>query len=219
MSPTTLPSRAPLQRYSGAETRFDGFPDPARFSPEFGEAQFRAAARQTNDDPAPRLLSLHLRLPFDPADTAASAGPGRSRAYVHRLARECAIVAPLFDRERDVVQLQLDGLGGELPGDLPGELLHAVSRRFLLNRSDTREFLIALPASRAMRSWRPGRAASTGATCRSGAAFSGTTTGACAATWCRPCCAPAGSISTRCRRSTASCSPWTRSASAAFRFR
>lgn len=142
MSPIPLPSRAPLQQYSGAETPFDGFPDPARFSPEFGEAHFRAAARQTNDDPAPRLLSLHLRLPFD---TAAPADPGRSRAYAHRLARECAIVAPLFDRDRDVVQLQLDGLGGELPDDLPGELLHAVSRYFFLSRSDTREFLIALP--------------------------------------------------------------------------
>lgn len=145
MSPIPLPSRAPLRQYSGADTPFDGFPDPSRFSPEFGEAQFRAAARQTNDDPAPRLLSLHLRLPFDPADPAAPADPGRSRAYVHRLARECAIVAPLFDRDRDVVQLQLDGLGGELPDDLPGELLHAVSRCFFLSRGDTREFLIALP--------------------------------------------------------------------------
>lgn len=145
MSPPRLPAMAPLLQYSGPEADFAGFPDPARFSPEFGESQFRNAARRTNDDPAPRLLSLHLRLPFDAAAAAAGADRGRSQACFHRLARECKMVAPLFDRDRDVVQLQLDGMAGEPAGDVLGELLHAVSRYFFLSRSSTREFLIALP--------------------------------------------------------------------------
>lgn len=149
MSPTRLPAMATLQQYSGQDADFTGFPDTARFSPEFGESQFRTAARQTNDDPMPRLLSLHLRLPFDrnAAGCAASlsADRGRSQAYFHRLARECEMVAPLFDRDRDVVQLQLDGFTGELAGDEPGELLHAVSRYFFLSHASTREFLIVLP--------------------------------------------------------------------------
>ncbi|ODU33119.1 MAG: hypothetical protein BGP24_09095 [Lysobacterales bacterium 69-70] len=132
---------APLLQYSGPDADFAGFPDPARFSPEFGESQFRSAARRTNDDPAPRLLSLHLHLPFD----AGTVDRGRSQACFHRLARECEMVAPLFDRDRDVVQLQLDGLAGEPAGDVLGELLHAVSRYFFLSHSGTREFLIALP--------------------------------------------------------------------------
>lgn len=149
MSPTRLPAMATLQQHSGQDADFAGFPDSARFSPEFGESQFRSAARQTNDDPMPRLLSLHLRLPFDgnAADCTASlyADRGRSQAYFHRLARECEMVAPLFDRDRDVVQLQLDGFTGELAGDEPGELLHAVSRYFFLSHASTREFLIVLP--------------------------------------------------------------------------
>lgn len=148
MTPTRLPALVPPP-YPGPAAEFAGFPDSNRFSPEFGEACFRSAARQSNDDPMPRLLSLHLRLPFD--GTAADGAPapgadrGRSRTCFHRLARECEMVAPLFDRDRDVVQLQLDGLAGETASDDLGELLHAVSRYFFLSHASTREFLIVLP--------------------------------------------------------------------------
>lgn len=149
MTPTRLPALVPLPQYSGPEADFAGFPDMARFSPDFGEARFRSAARQSNDDPMPRLLSLHLRLPFDENSATGAFAPnadrGRSQACFHRLARECEMVAPLFDRDRDVVQLQLDGLAGDSTSDGLGELLHAVSRYFFLSHASTREFLIELP--------------------------------------------------------------------------
>lgn len=139
---------APLLQHAGFDSGFAGFPDPSRFSPELGESQLRAAARQSNDDPAPRLLSLHLHLPADDAfGTPAIAGGDRARvrACFNRLARECEIVAPLFDRDRDVVHLQVDGGPGALDGEALGELLHGVSRHFFLSRSNAREFLIELP--------------------------------------------------------------------------
>ncbi len=149
MTPTRQSALAPWPPHSGPDAVFVGFPDPARFSPELGESQFRSAARHSNEDPMPRLLSLHLRVPFDgnTADcpVAPGADRGRSHASFYRLARECELVAPLFDRDRDVVQLQLDGLAGKAASDGLGELLHAVSRHFFLSHASTREFLIVLP--------------------------------------------------------------------------
>ncbi|MBL8299353.1 MAG: hypothetical protein JNN30_13525 [Rhodanobacteraceae bacterium] len=149
MTPTRQPTLAAQPLHSGPGTEFTEFPDPARFSPELGESQFRSAARQSNEDPMPRLLSLHLHLPFDGnvVDCPVVTGVDRGRSYAsfHRLARECELVAPLFDRDRDVVQLQLDGLTSETAGNGLGELLHAVSRHFFLSHASTREFLVVLP--------------------------------------------------------------------------
>ncbi|WP_298849914.1 coproporphyrinogen III oxidase [uncultured Aquimonas sp.] len=143
----------PLLRFSGLDISFQGFPDPASFSPEVGERQLRAAARETNDDPVPRRLSLYLHVPFAeqpcfhcPGTFTVGADSGKVRAYFDRLARECELAAPLFDRDRDVIQLKVGGGGpSKIDPAALGELLYAASRHFFLSRGREREFMIELP--------------------------------------------------------------------------
>ena len=152
MPTMTAPAMDPLLRFSGLDSRFQGFPDPAGFSPEIGERQLRAAARETNDDPVPRRLSLYLHVPFAeqpcfhcPGTFTLGADPGKVKAYFDRLARECELAAPLFDRDRDVIQLKVGG-GGPSRVDCAAlsELLYAASRHFFLSRGREREFMIEL---------------------------------------------------------------------------
>jgi oxygen-independent coproporphyrinogen-3 oxidase len=62
-----------------------------------------------------------------------------------RLVREVAMVAPLFDRDRDVIQLHL---GGGTPNFLSagqlGELMESLSRHFHFSNSKSRDFSIEL---------------------------------------------------------------------------
>lgn len=153
--PTSLaPAMDALLRFSGLDSGFQGYPDPARFSPEFGERQLRAAARESNEDPVPRRLSLSLHVPFAeqpchhcPGTVSVGADRQRVRAYFERLARQCEQTAPLFDRDRDVIQLKVGGGGpSKVDAVALGELLYAASRHFFLSRGREREFMIELPA-------------------------------------------------------------------------
>lgn len=143
----------PLLRFSGLDSAFHGFPDRASFSPEVGERRLRTAARETNEDPVPRRLSLYLHVPFAeqpcfhcPGTFIVGADPGKVRAYFDRLARECELAAPLFDRDRDVIQLKVGGGGpSAIDSTALGELLYAASRHFFLSRGREREFMIELP--------------------------------------------------------------------------
>ncbi len=90
------PAMESLLRFSGLDSGFRGYPDPTRFSPEFGERQLRAAARESNEDPVPRRLSLSLHVPFAeqpchhcPGTVSVGADRQRVRTYFERLARQC----------------------------------------------------------------------------------------------------------------------------------
>lgn len=154
MPMTLAPAMDPLLSFSGLDSSFQGFPDPAGFSLDVGERQLRVAARETNDDPVPRRLSLYLHVPFAelpcfhcPGTFMVGADPGKVRAYFDRLARECELAAPLFDRDRDVIQLKVGGGGpSKIDAAALGELLYAASRHFFLSRGREREFMIELPA-------------------------------------------------------------------------
>lgn len=93
----------------------EGWPGIEALDSVFGEREFRAAAKQSNDDPIPRLLWLELRVPgrfSEPARSGIDARPrneSRSAAYLARLVRELAMLAPLFDRDRDVVRMHVGG--------------------------------------------------------------------------------------------------------------
>src|SRR3546814_17279279 len=78
-------------------------------------------------DPIPRRLSLYVHVPFcvSPCfycgcNRIITRDHGRGATYLHRLEREITLVAPLFDRDRDVIQLHL---GGGTPNFLSPELL------------------------------------------------------------------------------------------------
>lgn len=145
-----------LLQCAGLETGFVGYPDPAGFSPHFAEHEFRQAVRETNEDPIPNRLSVHMHLPFaeQPClqcehSQQLERDPKRLGPYLDRIARECGKIAPLFDRDRDVVQLKVGGGGPSLLDQAAlADALHALSRQFFLSRSRDREFMIELDPQR-----------------------------------------------------------------------
>jgi oxygen-independent coproporphyrinogen-3 oxidase len=140
-----------LRRHSRGHLRQDAYPPPSAFRSGFSEAELRGAARESNEDPIPRALSLSVRLPSTEHATPGLAAfdSAQMPAYLSRLAREVGLIAPLFDRDRDVVQLHF---GVACPGGLGmeqvGEIMYTLSRQFFFSRSRDRDFTIGLDPHR-----------------------------------------------------------------------
>ena len=105
-----------LRRYYRPGPRYTSYPTAPQFSADFGEAALREVARASNEDPIPRPLSLYVHVPFcfSPCfycgcNRIITRDLARGRAYLDRLGHEIALVAPLFDRDREVIQLHFGG--------------------------------------------------------------------------------------------------------------
>ncbi len=141
-----------IARHDIAGPRYTSYPTAPQFHEGFGEAQMRAAVRASNDDPIPRDLSLYVHIPycFSPCfycgcTRIISHDRSKADAYLEDLAREVELTAPLFDRDRRVVQLHL---GGGTPNFLDAgqmdALLALLRRHFTLSDAQSREFGIEL---------------------------------------------------------------------------
>ncbi len=109
-------------------------------------------ARSSNEDPIPRPLSLYVHVPFclSPCfycgcTRIITREPGKASVYLDHLYRELELVAPLFDRDRSLVQLHF---GGGTPNFLDtsqmSELLESLARHFAFSHEAEREFGIEL---------------------------------------------------------------------------
>jgi oxygen-independent coproporphyrinogen-3 oxidase len=141
-----------IARHDVAGPRYTSYPAAPQFRSEFGEAALRAVARASNEDPIPRRLSLYVHVPFCMSPcfycgctrmiTREHAQAGR---YLSRLYREIELAAPLFDGDRELVQLHF---GGGTPNFLDaahmGELLESLARHFSFSHDAQREFGIEL---------------------------------------------------------------------------
>jgi oxygen-independent coproporphyrinogen III oxidase len=120
-----------LRRYDRPGPRYTSYPTAPQFSPAFGEAQLREAVAASNGDPIPRRLSLYVHVPFCASpcfycgcNRIITRDKGRSEGYLARLYREIDLVAALFDRDREVIQLHF---GGGTPNFLtPAQLREVV---------------------------------------------------------------------------------------------
>jgi oxygen-independent coproporphyrinogen-3 oxidase len=141
-----------LRRYDKPGPRYTSYPTAPRFAAGFDEAAFRAVARQSNQDPIPRALSLYAHIPFcfSPCfycgcNRVITRDARRGEVYLDRLVREIALAAPLFDRDREVVQLHL---GGGTPNFLAagqlGELMETFQRHFHFAPEKRRDFSIEI---------------------------------------------------------------------------
>jgi len=141
-----------LRRYDKPGPRYTSYPTAPQFSPQFGEAEFRQAAAETNGDPIPRPLSVYVHVPFcrSPCfycgcNRIITREKARGDAYLTRLYREIAMVSQLFDRDREVHQLHL---GGGTPNFLDAEQIAEVvdvtRRHFNLARADQLDCSIEL---------------------------------------------------------------------------
>jgi oxygen-independent coproporphyrinogen III oxidase len=120
-----------LRRYDRPGPRYTSYPTAPQFNPAFGEAQLRDAVAASNGDPIPRRLSLYVHVPFCASpcfycgcNRIITRDKDRSEGYLARLYREIDLVAALFDRDREVIQLHF---GGGTPNFLsPAQLREAV---------------------------------------------------------------------------------------------
>ena len=112
----------------------------------------RAVASASNGDPIPRRLSLYVHVPFCASpcfycgcNRIITRDTARGEAYLARLYREIALTAPLFDRDREVIQLHF---GGGTPNFLsPAQLREVVDTlrsHFHFSDADERDLSIEL---------------------------------------------------------------------------
>ncbi len=141
-----------LRRYDRPGPRYTSYPTAPHFGAGFGEEGLREAARRSNADPIPRPLSLYAHVPFcfSPCfycgcNRVITRDRSRGATYLARLVREIALVAPLFDRDREAVQLHL---GGGTPNFLDPwqiqELVETFAAHFRISRSPTRDVSIEI---------------------------------------------------------------------------
>lgn len=141
-----------LRRYDRPGPRYTSYPTAPQFSAEFDAAALCRAIRDSNGDPIPRPLSLYVHVPFclSPCfycgcNRVITRDKGRGEAYLSHLTREIALVAPLFDRDREVIQLHF---GGGTPNFLtPAQLrctVDVLKRHFRFSDADDRDISIEL---------------------------------------------------------------------------
>ena len=141
-----------IARYDVAGPRYTSYPTAPQFNASFGESAYRAMARTSNEDPIPRHLSLYVHVPFCSSPCfycgctrLITRDHGKAAVYLERLYREIEFTAPLFDRDRPLVQLHF---GGGTPNFLDatqmGELLDSLAQHFNFSRDAGREFGIEL---------------------------------------------------------------------------
>ncbi len=141
-----------LRRYDEFGPRYTSYPTAPHFHEGFGEAELRQHAARSNAELIPRPISIYLHIPYctNPCfycgcNRIITRDLSKGERYVERLLREIARAAPLFDRDRDVVQVHF---GGGSPNFLRpaqiGRLLDSLGRHFHFSDSPDRDFSIEL---------------------------------------------------------------------------
>ncbi|MBB1060816.1 oxygen-independent coproporphyrinogen III oxidase [Marilutibacter spongiae] len=141
-----------LRRYDQPGPRYTSYPTAPQFHTGFGERELREVAAASNGDPIPRRLSLYVHVPFCESpcfycgcNRIITRDKARGDAYLARLYREIALAAPLFDRDREVIQLHF---GGGTPNFLSpaqlGEVVDTLRGHFRFSDAADRDISIEL---------------------------------------------------------------------------
>ena len=141
-----------IRRYDRPGPRYTSYPTAPQFSPSFGEDALRRAARETNEEPIPRPLSIYVHVPFCTSpcfycgcNRVITRDLSNGVTYLARLEREIAMAAALFDADREAVQLHF---GGGTPNFLTtaqiGDVVASIGRAFRMSESGDRDISIEL---------------------------------------------------------------------------
>jgi oxygen-independent coproporphyrinogen-3 oxidase len=141
-----------LRRYDRPGPRYTSYPTAPQFHDGFGESELRQAIRDSNADPIPRRLSLYVHVPFcwSPCfycgcNRVITRDAARGERYLDHLEVEIGRTAPLFDRDRDVMQLHFGGGTPNFLGpDGLARIIESLDRHFHFSRSAARDFSIEL---------------------------------------------------------------------------
>ena len=137
-----------LARYDVVGPRYTSYPTAPSFHDDFGEREYSAFARETNEDPIPSPLSLYVHLPFCESPCyycgctrLITRDHGNAARYLDHLETEIALQSGLFDADRPVVQLHLGGgTPNFLSADELARLTGALADKFTLELNDDRDY-------------------------------------------------------------------------------
>jgi oxygen-independent coproporphyrinogen III oxidase len=141
-----------LRRYDTAGPRYTSYPTARELTESFGEADYRYQTALSRARSATGPLSLYIHVPFCESpcfycgcNRIITRDRGAADRYIANLSREAALLAPLFDAQREVQQLHL---GGGTPNFLRADqlavLIENLGQRFPLTDSTDRDFSIEL---------------------------------------------------------------------------
>lgn len=103
-----------VKRYDLSGPRYTSYPTAPQFSADFSQLEWYSAVERSNRSGAP--LSLYVHIPFCETlcyycacNKIVTNNKGRAQPYLGRVAKEMALYASLFDRDRPVKQLHWGG--------------------------------------------------------------------------------------------------------------
>ena len=141
-----------ITRYDKPGPRYTSYPPATEFHDGIGEAEYRQWARQSNEEPIPKPLSLYFHIPFCSSicyycacNKVITKRKERAEPYLRDLYREIEIQSELFDSDREVRQLHW---GGGTPGFLSQQqtagLMEKIGQHFKLRSGVGNEYSIEL---------------------------------------------------------------------------
>ena len=141
-----------LQRYDRPGPRYTSYPAAPRFHEGFDDRALRDQIVRSNENPVPNRLSLYVHVPFCESpcfycgcNRIITRDHSRGERYLETLDQEIERIGPLFDHDREVIQLHL---GGGTPNFLSpaqiGRMLDALRRHFRFSAAADRDFSIEL---------------------------------------------------------------------------
>lgn len=152
MNAITAVSHEILRQYDRPGPRYTSYPTAPQFTTDFGEGRLRHHILRSNEEPIPRSLSIYVHVPycFMPCfycgcNRIITRDTRKGERYLEHLLLEIEQASPLFDRDRDVLQVHL---GGGTPNFLRpaqlGRLLDSLARHFHFSSRPDRDFSIEL---------------------------------------------------------------------------
>ena len=152
MSQPSLFQEDLIQRYDKPGPRYTSYPPATQFHDGITESDYREWARQSNEEPIPKPLSLYFHIPFCSSicfycacNKVITKRKERAEPYLQDLYREIEIQAGLYDHDREVRQLHW---GGGTPGFLSQQqtqqLMEKIGKHFLLQSGVGNEYSIEL---------------------------------------------------------------------------
>jgi len=141
-----------ISRYDKSGPRYTSYPTAIQFHPGCSSERYSEVARQTNEDPIPRPLSLYFHLPFCSTvcfycacNKIITKNRAHADPYLKNLHREIKLQGQLYDKDRPVEQLHW---GGGTPTFISHEqmagLINETRKHFTLLDDDSGEYSIEL---------------------------------------------------------------------------
>jgi oxygen-independent coproporphyrinogen-3 oxidase len=152
MPTTTLFQQDLITRYDRPGPRYTSYPPATEFHDAITESDYRDWARQSNEEPIPKPLSLYFHIPFCSSicyycacNKVITKRKERAEPYLQDLYREIELQSTLYDHDREVRQLHW---GGGTPGFLSRlqtqQLMEKIAAHFSLGGKGDNDYSIEL---------------------------------------------------------------------------